>query len=57
MHTIITDWDIQAFLDDELPEKAQCAVLRAMRDDIDLRARYNELRRQRDLLRAWWKDQ
>lgn len=57
MQTTITDWDIQAFLDNELSEACQSVILRALRDDILLRKRYNELRRQRDLLRAWWKDQ
>lgn len=57
MQMTITDWDIQALLDNELCEKVQEDVLRAMRDDISLRTRYNELRRQRDMLRAWWKDQ
>lgn len=57
MQTMITDWDIQALLDNELSEQEQSEILRAMRDDITLRARYSELRRQRDLLRAWWKDQ
>lgn len=54
---MVTDWDIQALLDNELTENEQAIILRAMRDDITLRARYNELRRQRDLLRDWWKDQ
>lgn len=57
METMITDWDIQALLDNGLSEKEQAEVLRMMRDDIALRARYNELRRQRDLLREWWQDQ
>lgn len=57
MQILITDWDIQALLDNELSEAEQAAILKAMRDDITLRARYNELRRQRDLLRQWWKDQ
>jgi anti-sigma factor RsiW len=57
MQILITDWDIQALLDNELSEEEQTAILKALRDDITLRARYNELRRQRDLLRQWWKDQ
>ena len=57
MQIIVTEWDIQALLDNELSEAEQAIVLKAMRDDFTLRARYNELRRQRDLLRTWWKDQ
>jgi anti-sigma factor RsiW len=55
--TTITDWDIQALLDNELSEAEQTAILRAMRDDFALRERYDNLRRQRDALRLWWKSQ
>lgn len=52
--TIVTDWDIQAFLDNELTDDEQAAVLRALREDTDLRRRFNALRRQRELLQQWW---
>ncbi len=50
----ITDWDIQAYLDNELSAAQQDMLMRALQFDPALRDRYNELRRQRDLLKQWW---
>ncbi len=54
--TSVTDWDIQAYLDNELAAPQQDTVMRALQHDPALRTRYNELRRQRDLLKKWWTD-
>jgi anti-sigma factor RsiW len=56
MMKTVTDWDIQAYLDNELTGSDQEAVLRALQHDAELRRRYNELRRQRELLKDWWVD-
>ena len=56
MMKMITDWDIQAYLDNELPTKEQDAITRALQHDADMRRRYNELQRQKDLLKKWWVD-
>lgn len=56
MTKIITDWDIQAYLDNELPWEDQKAVLKALERDLELRRRFSEFRRQKDLLQAWWNE-
>ncbi len=56
MMKTITDWDIQAYLDNELSGTDQDAVTLALQYDLELRRRYNDLRRQRDLLKEWWVD-
>lgn len=52
----ISDWDIQAYLDNELTRAQQDLMARALQLDPSLRDRYNELRKQRDLLKQWWMD-
>lgn len=56
MMKTITDWDIQAYLDNELNGADLESVTRALQHDLELRRRYNDLRRQRDLLKEWWVD-
>ncbi len=56
MVKIITDWDIQAYLDNELPWEEQKLILKALETDTELRQRFNEFRRQKSLLQLWWKD-
>lgn len=56
MTKIITDWDIQAYLDNELPWEEQKAVIKALEGDSDLRQLYNDYRRQKALLQEWWRD-
>ncbi|MGB4108032.1 MAG: hypothetical protein WBK55_09610 [Alphaproteobacteria bacterium] len=50
----ITDFDIQALVDNELSWEKQKAVRARIHADPDLRRRYNELCRQKQLLQEWW---
>ncbi len=53
---IITEWDIQALLDNALSPEEKAYVLQALQDDPELQARYNQLNKQKTLLQLWWKD-
>jgi anti-sigma factor RsiW len=52
----ITDWDIQALIDNELSAEEQRHVLQALQEDRALQDRYNRLKGQKALLQTWWKD-
>lgn len=52
----VTDWDLQAYLDNELPWEEQKTILKALENDPHLRQRFNDFRRQKELLQKWWRD-
>ena len=56
MSADITDWDIQAYIDNELSWEQQKQVLKALETNSELRRHYNDFRRQKELLQLWWKD-
>lgn len=51
----ITDLDLQALVDGELPESKQAELRRRVEADDLLRARYRELLEQKRLLALWWR--
>lgn len=53
---LITDWDIQALLDNELDWERQKLALQAIETNPDLRRRYLQYKKQKELLKNWWKD-
>jgi len=53
---VITDYDIQAFLDDELDHETACRVRSFIEENPTYKKRYNELLRQKRLLKSWWKN-
>jgi anti-sigma factor RsiW len=52
----ITDYDIQAFVDGEVPEKDHSAMLKAIVGDAALYNRYLLYKKQKNLLKSMWKD-
>ena len=50
----ITDNDIQALIDDELDREETAYVRTAIESNHQLLNRYNELLRQKDLIRNWF---
>ncbi len=52
----LTDFDIQALVDNELPHEEEKAVRAHIQADPDARRRYNELCHQKRLLQEWWKN-
>ena len=50
----ITDYDIQALVDDELGHEEGKEVLSYLEQDSTARKRYNELMKQKNLLKSWW---
>jgi len=53
----ITDYDIQALVDDELSHEEGKEVLSKLEQNRDARNRYNELMKQKNLLKSWWSKQ
>lgn len=54
--TPITDYDLQALVDGELDDKVNVALFEAVVRDPALYNRYILYKRQKDLLKSWWKD-
>jgi anti-sigma factor RsiW len=52
----VTDYDIQALIDGELDEEQKKQVLEALTSDQALFSRYLVYKRQKGLLKSWWKD-
>ena len=52
--TMITDYDIQAFVDNELDQDASDRVLRYLDSDASAKRRYQELMLQKQLINSWW---
>jgi anti-sigma factor RsiW len=52
----ITDLEIQALVDGELDQARQKQVMDALDRRPDLYKRYLQYKKQKSLLRAWWKD-
>lgn len=53
---LVSDWDIQAYIDNELPPDKEREILACLTRDADLRERYKALERQKALLRLWWRE-
>lgn len=51
----ITDYDIQALVDNELPWEEEKRIRAYITSNPDAHERYKELCRQRALLKDWWK--
>ena len=54
MNKKITDLDIQALIDNELPQKQKEFVMKTINSDLKLRNRYSQLKRQKQNLIDWW---
>ena len=54
---IVTDQDIQALVDNEFPWETEKRLLQLIKGDIRLKQRYEELVRQKKLLRLWHQHQ
>jgi hypothetical protein len=52
----ITDMDIQALVDGNVDEKTSIFLLEAITHDPSLYNRYLVYQKQKNLLKAWWKD-
>ena len=52
----ITDLDIQALVDGEVDDKASVALMDALSRDAALYNRYLLYKKQKSLLKSWWKD-
>lgn len=52
----ITDYDIQALVDGEVPDKQSLALYEAVTRDPALYNRYLLYKKQKSLLKSWWKD-
>ena len=52
----ITDYDIQALVDNELSWEEEKRIRAHVVSNPDAHRRYKELCRQRNLLKDWWKD-
>jgi hypothetical protein len=52
----ITDLDIQALVDGNVDEKTSIFLLDAITHDPGLYNRYLVYQKQKNLLKAWWKD-
>lgn len=50
----LSDFDIQAYLDNELDWERAKAVLAYIESDPQAKQRYEHLRAQKGLLRDWW---
>ncbi len=53
----ITDLDIQALVDNELDQKDQERVRKAIECNAYFLVRYEELKKQKKLLQDWWQQQ
>lgn len=52
----ITDYDIQALVDGELPETKARKVQEFIESNRSAQKRYQQLCKQHDLLKLWWQD-
>lgn len=52
--TIFTDYEIQAFVDGELPAEDEKAVRTLIENNEDAQQRYKELKAQKMALKRWW---
>jgi anti-sigma factor RsiW len=52
----ITDLDIQALVDGEIDDKSSVSVMAALNRDPVLYNRYLVYKKQKLLLKSWWKD-
>lgn len=50
----VTDYDIQALVDNELQEQHQERVRLFIQTNPQARQRYQELCRQKEILQKWW---
>lgn len=51
---LISDMDLQALVDDELDSSRRYQVMAAIKEDEKAQRRFEELCRQKELLRLWW---
>lgn len=51
----ITDYDIQAYVDDELKHEKAKKVRAYIMKNSDAYKRYDQLKEQKNVLKAWWK--
>ncbi len=51
----IAEYDIEAFIDNELDKKTYHTVLNRLADDPQALKKYKSLFRQKLLLKRWWK--
>lgn len=54
-HYLITDYDIQALIDNELDWEEQKRVRKAIQENPFLLRRYNEYTKQKNLIQKWFK--
>ena len=52
----ITDYDIQALVDNELPENKARQVRDFIKKNKSAQQRYQQLQEQQELLQMWWQD-
>ena len=52
----ITDFDIQALVDGEVDDYTAVSLLEALNQDPALYNRYLLYKKQKSLLKSWWKD-
>lgn len=52
----ITDYDIQALVDGEVTDNQYVALFEAVNSDPALYNRYLLYKKQKNLLKSWWKD-
>lgn len=53
---VITDYDIQALVDNALPEDEAKRVMDFTRKNPAAMKRYRELVKQKNLIRKWWEE-
>lgn len=56
MHFHVTDFDIQALVDGEAKDSDAARLLEAITRDPALYNRYMLYKKQKALLKSWWKD-
>lgn len=52
----ITDYDIQALVDNELPYERKKEVMDRIKEDPNFNRRYQQLILQKQLLQLWWQE-
>ena len=53
----VTDFDIQALIDNELDYETEKTVMSYLDKDVKAKERYDTLKRQKKLLQEWWRNQ
>lgn len=56
MSTKITDFDIQALVDGQVDDQTYVALVEQINRDPTLYNRYLLYKKQKNLLKSWWKD-